>query len=302
MPTIQTVLGPRPSESFEHVLAHEHVFIDLYRVYQPHRDLRLWDEELAIEELSHFKKVGGQLLVDLTTSDLGRDAQKLRRVAERTGVNIVMGTGRYRSPFYESTLNRVRTVDLASEFIHDIEVGIGGIRAGVVGEIGTDLDYVSAVEERVHRAAAEAAMTTGLGLVTHSLGSDVGLAQLELFEGEGLSPGKIAIGHADTYGDRSYHRDITQSGAWLVFDTVRGQNPHDTRGVIRMIEWAIEDDYADRVMISHDVCSTAHYRSYGGNGYAFVHGSFRTVLDESRIPMNVIGGLLGRNAARFLEV
>lgn len=301
MSMIQTVTGLKPADSYSRVLAHEHVFIDLYRVYQPHRDMRLADEALAIDEVSAFADCGGQLLVELTTPDLGRRPDALVRVSQATGVDIVMGTGRYRSPFYEENLDRVPTSELANVFINDIREGVNGVRPGVVGEIGTDWDFVSSIEERVHRAAATAALETGLSLITHSLGSDVGMAQLRLFDEEGLPGHRVAIGHADTFVDRDYHRDVAQSGAYLIFDTVRGINAYDTRRTIDMLEWAIEEGYEDRVMLGHDVCSTGHCRAYGGNGYTYVHGGFEVEMRDAGFPAAAIAGFLGLNAVEFLR-
>ena len=302
MGVIQTVTGPKPSESYSRVLAHEHLFLDLYRVYQPHRNMRLADETLAIEEVAAFATQGGQLIVELTTPDLGRRPDALKRVSEATGVDIVMGTGRYRSPFYEEGIDRNSTTDLAASFIRDIEHGVDGVRPGVVGEIGTDWDYVTALEERVHRAAATAALATGLPVVTHSLGSAVGMAQLGLFGAEGLSGERVAIGHADTHVDRAYHLDIAQSGGYLVFDTVRGTNEYETRRTLTMLEWAMESGYENRVMLGHDVCSTDHYLAYGGGGYTYVHGGFATEMQAAQFPTEAIDGFLGLNASTFLQI
>ena len=53
------------------------------------------DKEIAIEELGHYKKSGGQTIVDVTNIGLGRDPEKLKNISQATGVNIVMGSGFY---------------------------------------------------------------------------------------------------------------------------------------------------------------------------------------------------------------
>ena len=46
------------------------------------------DEEIAYEELGHYKNSGGQTIVDVTNIGLGRNPNKLRNISKKTGVNI----------------------------------------------------------------------------------------------------------------------------------------------------------------------------------------------------------------------
>src|SRR5688500_11290176 len=96
-----------------------------------------------------------------------------------------MGTGWYRDGYYpaDARIERRTVDDLAAEMVRELEDGVGesGIRPGIIGEIGTDKPWVSALEERVHRAAARASKQTGMAISTHGVQSAVGLAQLRIF-------------------------------------------------------------------------------------------------------------------------
>jgi predicted metal-dependent phosphotriesterase family hydrolase len=299
--TVTTVRGDIDRSELGVTLSHEHVLINLFRVYQPHRDMYLHDEVLAVRELNDFVALGGGTVVDLTTPDLGRKPRLLHEISIQTGLNIVMGCGRYRTPFYEPAIERLTTAELAQLFIDDIRIGVDGVRPGVIGEIGTDLDYVNPIEERVHRAAARAAVETGLPLFTHSLGSSVGSLQLDIFRDEGLSAERVAIGHADTWPDREYHLKILDQGAYLSFDTIRGQVPYETHRTIDLIKNAVDHGFADQILFSHDVCSTGHYKQYGGHGYTYVPGDFLVELERSGLPPAVGAGALTANPARFFD-
>ena len=96
---IHTVLGEIEPSVLGRTLMHEHVFCDSYRV-TGHLNELLNDEGLAVEELAALRDAGGTALVEVTTPDLGRDPQALSRVAEKTDLHIVMGSGWYRQPFY----------------------------------------------------------------------------------------------------------------------------------------------------------------------------------------------------------
>ncbi|HEY6740207.1 MAG TPA: hypothetical protein VI076_15295, partial [Actinopolymorphaceae bacterium] len=172
--------GPVAAKDLGVVLPHEHVFIDLLREYRGTGLLA--DETLAIEEVGRFRDAGGGTIVDCTSEGLGRRPEALRRVSEATGVAIIMGAGHYRRPYLDEARLDALSVDaLADEIVRDLEVGIAdtGIRAGIIGEIGCDR-VLSAIEERVFRAAARAHRRTGLTITTHAARWPVGEPQLEL--------------------------------------------------------------------------------------------------------------------------
>ena len=113
-------------------------------------------------------------------------------LARATGLHIVMGCGWYREAYYpaEARIDRRSVDDLADELVREATDGVGdtGVRPGIIGEIGTDKPWVSALEERVHRAAARAARRTGLAITTHAVLSPVGLDQLRDLRGGGRRP------------------------------------------------------------------------------------------------------------------
>src|SRR5690242_1684410 len=162
MSHVQTVLGPIDPATLGWALPHEHTAIALWHI--PNRwdywELRR-DEPAIVEELSAFRSAGGGALVDLTLDGVGRDPAWLAGLARATGLHLVMGAGWYRGAHYPPELNvDRRSVDsLADLIVRDATVGVGetGIRAGIIGEIGVDKPWLSAQEERVHRAAARAA-------------------------------------------------------------------------------------------------------------------------------------------------
>ncbi len=135
-----------------------------------------------------------------------------------------MGCGWYRTAYYppEALIDRRSTDDLADELVREATDGVGesGVRPGIIGEIGTDKPWVSPAEERVHRAAARASRRTGLAITTHAVLSDVGLAQLRIFEEEGADPTRVVIGHADSYPVLDHYLAIIERGANLEFDFI----------------------------------------------------------------------------------
>jgi phosphotriesterase-related protein len=268
---IQTVRGPVAPAALGRALMHEHVLCDFYRV-TGHLDHLLNDEDLAVDELAALVRAGGAALVEVTTPDLGRDPGGLRRVSERTGLHVVMGTGWYRQAYYPGEIDRRSTDDLAAQMIRELVDGVAGpgIRAGVIGEIGASRDTLSAQEERALRAAGRAQRATGAPLTTHASLYPVGLAQLAVLREEGVDPARVIIGHCDTYLDRDYHRAVLRAGAYVQFDTVGRThiNPDDRRADALVA--LLREGWAERLLLSSDRCYRSDLRAFGGPGYAVV--------------------------------
>ena len=275
--------GPVPAADIGFTLPHEHTAIALWHI--PNR-WDYWelsrDEEIAAAELARFRAAGGSSLVDLTLPGVGRDPARLAGLSEQTGLHIVMGAGWYRGAYYpaEALIDRRSVDDLASELIREATDGVAetGIKPGIIGEVGTDKPWVSALEERVHRAVARAARQTGLAITTHSVMSPVGLDQLRLFEEEGMDPSRVVIGHADSYPSLDYYLEIVGRGANLEFDFVgMSFTPMERHGEGRIVELLCEllaRGHADRVLLSQDVCHNGQLTRYGGHGYTYLQETF----------------------------
>jgi len=291
--TVMTVRGEVPVDQLGFTLPHEHVLIDLVQVFPANLlafDFVLGDIDLAIDEVRRYVEAavpwghGRPALVDVTTdARMGRDPVGLRRVSETLDLHIVMGSGRYREPWYEPELGRIPTSELADRFVAEIEQGVGdtGIRPGIIGELGADRDFLSPAEERVLRAGARAHRRTGLPITLHARFGKVGLRQLDVLEEEGVALGRVIVGHSDTDPDLDYHEALARRGAWVQFDTIRGRFPFTIERRVRYILEARLRGFLDRILLSHDVCAQSHLVAFGGSGYDYLPARFGDRLREA---------------------
>lgn len=301
MAAVTTVLGPIPPAELGRTLMHEHLLCDFYRVTGD-LDQLLNDEHLACDELLSLVEAGGAALVECTTPDFGRDPQGLRRISERTGVHIVMGTGWYRQPYYPPEIDSSSTDALAAVMIAELSEGVAGsgIRAGIIGEIGIDRNHASAQEERVLRAAARAQRATGAPLTTHASMYPVGIQQLEILREEGVDPARVIIGHCDTFLDLDYHLAILDSGAWVQFDTIgRDHMNPDERRATALLE-LLRRGRVEQLLLSSDRCFRSDLRAFGGVGYGHVFGSFCERLRSLGVDESEIETMTVDNPARVL--
>jgi predicted metal-dependent phosphotriesterase family hydrolase len=310
-PRVMTVTGPMPPDQIGFTLPHEHTSCSVE--VAPRREQMFdfsSDPEVILDELRDFRRKGGSCLVDVTSGGLGRDPAWLRDIATRSGIFIVMGTGWYRESWYppEARIDARTVADLAAEIATEVEHGVAGtgVRPGIIGEIGTDHAWVSAQEERVHRAAARAAVATGLPVTTHSLQSQVGLDQLRIFEEEGLDPARVIIGHADSVPSLDYHLALLDRGANVQFDLlgVPGVAVAE-QGEPRLIEIIVElleRGFTDQILLSQDVSANRQLKAYGGHGYTYLAQHFLPKLRTAAVGESEIARMTIDNPRRLLTI
>jgi phosphotriesterase-related protein len=311
MGEVQTVRGRVPAEAIGVTLPHEHTRCVLWQIQSRWDYWQLTGEEdLITVELARFSALGGSCLVDVTLDAIGRDPARLRRLAEASSLHLVMGCGWYRQAYYppEDRIGQRTADELADELVAEFRDGVRdtGVRPGIIGEIGTDKPWLTGEEERVHRAVARAARRTGMAVTTHAVMSDVGLAQLQVFEEEGLDPGRVVIGHADSYPDVAYHRAIIERGANLEFDflgmTFTPIERHGEPRLIRLLLPLLEAGHADRILLSQDVCHDSQLAAYEGHGYTYLGQTFLPRLRSMGVDEASIATMTVENPRRILTL
>ena len=321
MPYVWTALGRVDTADLGLVLPHEHLFINMMR--ERRGDGLVNDPALVTAEVEQFRRLGGRTIVDLTSAELtagstpdakpgtpstSRDpanVRAVREVARTTGVHVVLGTGHYRDPYLDRGWFDRNTVDAIAEgIVRDLTDGFAGtgVRAGIIGEIGADQWYVSAVEERSFRAAARASCRTGAAVYTHAARWPVGLAQLDLLLAEGADPARIAVGHCDTVALDGYHEDVAGRGAYVGIDTINTANAYEVDRRVALVMRLVRGGHLDRILLSQDVCLVSQLRSHGGGGYTFVQRDFRERLLAAGLTAEEFGHLTEVNPARLVAV
>lgn len=131
-----TILGPVDAEKMGITLPHEHLLIK--HQIEP---VNLTDPCLAANEIGKFRDAGGRTVIDLTNIGIGRDPTGLKMISEKSGVNIVIGSGYYKTawlpPSWESADKEAsgKSIgDITSEIVGDIIHGVNGtgIQAGII--------------------------------------------------------------------------------------------------------------------------------------------------------------------------
>ncbi len=338
---IRTVLGDLKKEALGFTLPHEHILIDMENCVDemPHAEFygkitpsnrylmvsdpyyikenaAYTDEEVAVRELTLYKQYGGQTIVDATPDDIGRDVRALRRISERTGVNIVVGCGHYTEPSLSQTVKDMTVTQLTDEILRDLNVGVQGtdIRAGVIGEIGTSAEITDA-EKKCVEAALIAARESGASVHFHtSLWEENGKTVLEIAKKLGTDLSRVCIDHIDVDLRYDYCKYLLDEGAWIEFDNcgkeffmpprdhgkIRGKFAYDMERA-EMIARLISDGYGDRLLVTNDICLKTMLAEYGGNGFMHVARTILPMLRYIGVEQADIDRLVTTNPAAFLD-
>jgi predicted metal-dependent phosphotriesterase family hydrolase len=300
---IMTVRGAVPVADLGRVLPHEHVIHQMARI-TANRQQQFIDLERMTYEVSRLASYAPCALVEVTNRGWGRDALALRQISDETGIAIIASTGWYRPRWYEPNVESASSLELTALLVNDLTVGIDGtdVRAGVIGELGTEGPEVSALEAKVLRVAAAAHRETGAPITLHAYGSRVGLQQVQILNEQGVDLGRIIVGHCDTCPDLSYHREIVQAGCWLQYDTIRSGD--DAAWLMeRRARWVadlVAAGFGGQILLSGDICEVPHLLTGGGQGYTALWDNFPAFLTAAGLTSGQVDTLFINNPQRAL--
>jgi phosphotriesterase-related protein len=303
---IITVTGPVATAQAGCTLSHEHLLCDLWAFSRSYDGI-LDDESLAIRELAQYRDAGGASLVDATSGGLGRNPLALRRISEATGIRIVMGSGWYRECVYPAVVHERDANTLADLIVADLTQGADGtdVRAGIIGEIGTERKHITPAQERVFRAAARAQRRTGACVMTHTTHfGELALEQIALLREENVPAGRIAISHLGDRHDTAQLLKIAREGVFISVDNIgyigSGYPPDEVR--MSNVRLLAAEGHLAQIVLGGDICQKSHLTAYGGKGYAHVLRSFLPLLGAHGVPEDAIHQMTVTNPARMLDI
>jgi len=321
---VTTSAGPVPVSELGLVLPHEHLLINTIR--ENRRTGLLHDVETMSAEVAAFVAAGGATIVEVTSAEIAQGAAPdplgsatsaetsgtrpvanvlaLMEIARRTGVRLVLGTGHYRDPYLDRDWFDRHSADAIAELlVRDLTVGFPGtgVRAGIIGEIGSEQWYISAAEERSFRAAARAHLQTGATITTHAARWPVGLDQLDILTGEGVDPGRVIIGHCDMVPLSGYHLRIAERGAYVQFDTFHAcTNERAVQARVEAIVALVRAGHLDRILVSHDLFLSDQLAACGGVGLSYIPARLPELLGAAGLEPDQVRQLLVTNPQRAL--
>lgn len=338
-----TVTGPVRADELGITLPHEHLLADFTCRYRPAPDeaavgnglllsdrarllrdpagyrvnLLATDLDAALVECAWFKESGGRTIVDLTSAGLSPDFAGLKKIAERSGLNIVASTGLYIDQSLPAWARELPLDALANRLIADIQNGgVEGVRRGAIGEIAVESG--SDVEIKCVRAAARAQAMTGAPCFFHVMSGILpefrGLTDelIQLYSAEGADLSRLVLCHQDGSGfDPAYQERLLSLGLWLEYDTFGSEGvfafgsryiqlPTDSQR-IEEVAALLRLGHGHRLLISQDICYQTARRARGGWGYAHILDTLRPRFAAAGVHEEGLMTMMRDNPAELLS-
>ncbi|MEM3485551.1 MAG: hypothetical protein QXI12_08020 [Candidatus Methanomethyliaceae archaeon] len=335
---VMTVAGPIEPCELGLTLMHEHLFFD-FRCYfraatsaterrLAREELRIstlgrcrfapfavednlvnGDLELVVREVLSAKSYGVRTIVDPTPIGCGRDPVALRRVAFLLGMNIIMGTGYYIDIGLPEDVRTRSVKEMEEILVGEVQEGIHGVKAGLIGEVGTSAP-ITREEEKSLRAAARAQRRTLVPLMVHLDGwAREGHHVLDIVSEEGAPLEKVVLCHMNPcWHDVDYQESLAERGAYLEYDMMGMAFLYppdkccpDDLSVLRTIARLMKDGYGKNILMSQDVFLKCMFRAYGGSGYTHIFENLAPLYQAAGISEDNLALILVDNPRRLFS-
>jgi phosphotriesterase-related protein len=173
----------------------------------------------AVDRIQELHGYGCNSMIDPCPMDIGRDAEFIAEVAQRSGINIVCATGVYNE--FEGMPYTFRTMpaeDILELYVKEITEGIGdtGIKAGVIkiATHGEPTEY----ERKMISVATQASLLTGAPIISHTQLASHGHDQIDIVESCHGHANCMVVGHSGDRDDHGYQASLARRGAFVGLD------------------------------------------------------------------------------------
>lgn len=294
------------------------------------------NEELMTAEIGDFAQLGGGAILDVSVPVGRGDPEAVRRMSEKTGLDIVMSTGIDSHVLLAKRYKNMDLAELVEFFETELHIGMGetSIPAGNIKLLAESEAYgVKASEDVVFQRALEAAANvsanSGVPVTVHAylLGDDEYRALLARASEVGMPQGRMVLAHFPTALRPMDYRSLLENpnkfapnldigfeamdkGFILSFDLFgAGDSWVDSREgfvahydpySIAAIYQYTKAGYADRMVLGTDVWTRTATRRHGGGGIAQLLNFVVPTLREYGVSQPDIDQMLIGNPARIL--
>lgn len=308
----------------------------LTHYYANGEDQFLLDEDTMTSELQDFASLGGKSILDCSPTYERGSPDVVRRMSERTGVNIIMSTGINSHVLLPSKFKKMDVKGLADFFEAEIFDGIEGtgVCCGNIKLLAESEQFgVKATEDlpllRGLEAAAGVSRNTGVPVTVHAylLGEDIFKAFLGKAASFGMPKDRMILSHFSTAlgpmdykslmhnpknfapkldmgfwaMDRGYilSFDLFGSGsAWA--DTREGLVPTYDPVSLAAIYQYVKAGYGDRIVMGTDLWMRNSARKFGGAGIVHLLNYVVPILKENGLSQAEVDQILIATPARLL--
>ena len=284
-----------------------------------HRDaMQQLDLQVALTELRELAALGTFTVAELSIPGIGRDPVALATLSRLSGVNVVMGCGEYVEHAHSPYVRHATAEVVRDVLVEEITVGVGttGVRAGIIGEIGTS-NTPTPAELKVLHGAALAQLETGVALNIHRSIFPDPMATLPAVDhvlALGVDPAKVVVSHVDERPEPQFALAVAERGVNVELDTfgmeqwavsARRGDEYPRRALDQdryaMLQRLLDAGHLERVLLSHDLCMKPQFLEHGGWGMTHLTRNVEPRLRALGVSAQEITTMRVDNPRRVLE-
>jgi phosphotriesterase-related protein len=251
---IMTVMGKMPVQNFGKIFPHEHVITDFLGAEKLKEPRYRQEDAIAVvlPHLLRLKQSGVGLLFECTPNYIGRNAELLKTLSERSGIAVVTNTGYYSAvdkKFLPKHAYTETAEAIAKRWEREWQEGIGdsGIRPGFI-KLGVGNGPLDEMEAKMLRAALLLHKKSGLAIAMHTGDAAAANSEFEILKSEGVRASAMIWVHAQnaSHGEREA---LAKKGVWISLD---GVNEKGMAQYVEMIGKMKESKLLSRLLLSQD--------------------------------------------------
>lgn len=320
MTKVETVRGAVDTSQLGPTLMHEHVFVLDTEILQNYPEDWGSEEQRvadAITRLNELKAKGVDTIVDLTVIGLGRYIPRIRQIAAKTKINIIVATGIYTyhdAPLYFHFRGPGTVLGgpelIVDMFVRDIQEGIADteIKAGIL-KCATDEPGVTKDVERILRATAQAHRKTGVPISTHThAATRAGLEQQRIFCEEGVDLSRVIIGHSGDTTDLKYLEELVGKGSYIGMDRFGVDTILSFEDRVNTVAEMCQRGHASNMVLSHDAACYNHWlperplpQMLPRWNYLHIHNDVIPALKQKSVSDEQLRAMLVDNPRKIFE-
>lgn len=316
MKKIQTVTGAIAPEDLGFCQSHEHLCLLDGQSARCNPALRIDDLEASALELEDYFQAGGRAVVDAQPVGCGRDAEFLKKVSARSGVNIIASTGFHKLIFYPENhwIFSWTEERLAQFYIQELTKGMFmpcdseepyGQTDILAGQIKTALDREGLTPryKTLFAAAVQAQKATGAALMVHTEAGVDARDLADYLEALGADLSHVIFCHMDrTEVDLSVHAELCRRGIAMEYDTIAREKYHDNCREIEIVRALLDSGFQSQLLMSLDV-TRARLIRYGGQvGLGYILNVFLDYCKDRGISGGVLRDAFYNNPSKYFSM
>lgn len=303
MKYIMTARGKIKDSELGFTYEHEHLY-----TYLPQKDGSMDYEVTQIDnmekDLNEIKELGCRSIVDASAIGMGRNAEFLKALSIRTGMNVICTTGFYRDEYVPDVIKDMSDSKVYDLIMNEINNGIGytGIRPGMI-KIGISKDIIHDQEYRLGKIMCAVQRETDLPFYVHFTDGTCAVETAEYLIDSGAVKEKLILGHVDVPEDKIYLEKLLSLGVNVSMDKFGRDHSNHDKNKVDIVKYLLGKGYLKQILIGGDMGNTKYLHSYSGEpGLGYIIKELIPYMINMGINKEDINQIFEDNPSRIFSV